>query len=290
MTTEILIEKVREELGSLDVPVEQAIAATIKIMQSVKATPAPQPSEEKFISRNITLVEYAALPLEEKSRYHDEAEEINQRWVEAQLKKHSAKWIMVVDGRVVRHGTTMKNFPNHEEIIALCNSTGKYPFVFFSPRVFAIEELATSWHTTKEPNDSYPALSINLLGNNNHVETEADLDTGAIDCYAPLEMLQANGIVKIQSGDVVRFSKHLGQTFFYFALPVWLELAVATNATRQCVTTVFCVVDWRSSPFTAINPNRTFLLGREVLFELQPRLVLDFAAKRTEVQFVEAAS
>jgi hypothetical protein len=288
MTTAILIEKLREELGTFDVPAEQAVAMAKEILQRAKA--APQPSEDKFISRNITLEEYAALPLEEKSRYHDEAEEINQRWVEAQLKKHSAKWIMVVDDQIVRHGTTMKNFPNHEEIIALCNSTGKYPFVFFSPRIFAIEELATSWHTTKEPNDAYPALSIKLLGNNNHVETEADLDTGAIDCYAPLELLQANGVVKIQSGDVVRFSKHLGQTFFYFALPVWLELAVETGTSRKCVTTVFCVVDWRNSPFAAINPNRTFLLGREVLFELKPRLTLDFAVRCTEVQFPKATS
>lgn len=210
MTTETLIEKVRKELGTLDVPVEQAIAATIKIMQSVKAAPAPSFSEEKFVGRNITLKEYAELPLEEKSRYHDEAEEINQRWVEAQLQKHNAKWIMVIDGQVVKYGATMKNFPNHEELVALCNSTGKYPFVFFNPRVFAIEELATSWHSTKEPNDAYPALSISLLGNNNHVETEADLDTGAIDCYAPLDLLQTNGIVKIQSEDVVRVSRHLG--------------------------------------------------------------------------------
>lgn len=35
MTTEILIEKVGAELGTLDVPVELAIAATVKIMQNV---------------------------------------------------------------------------------------------------------------------------------------------------------------------------------------------------------------------------------------------------------------
>jgi hypothetical protein len=145
---------------------------------------------------------------------------------------------MVVDGQVVSHGATLKNFPGREDIVKICERTGKYPFAFFSPRIFAIEELSNPWHTTKDAGDAYPALSISLLGNNNRVQTEADFDTGAVDCYAALEMLTQSGIIEVQPEDLVRMSKHLGQTFFYFTYPI----------------------------------------------------VLDFAARRTEVQFVEAAS
>lgn len=290
MTTDTLIKKVREEHGSLDAKSEQAVVMAMKIIENAKSAPIPPP-EGNFVGQNITLEEYAVLPREEKCRYHGEAEELNQRWVEAQLQQHQAKWLMVVDGKVVQHGATLKNFPDHDELIALCKGTGKYPFAFFSPRVFAIEEqLTTTWHITNAPNDFYPALSIKLSELNRHFETAAGLDTGAIDCYAALELLETNGIVKARDGDVVRIARHLGQSYVYFALPALLELVDKPGKTGQCLTTIFCVADWRNSPFTAINPTRTFLLGREILLELQPRLVLDFAARRTEVQYTEAAS
>lgn len=136
MTTEILIEKIREELGSLDVPVEQAIAATVKILQNTNA--ALPPAEEKFTGRNITLEEYKTLPREEKRRYHDDAEKSNWRWVENQLNRLNAKWLMVVDGKVLNHGSTLINFPDRQELVELCKRTGKYPFAFYSPSMFAI--------------------------------------------------------------------------------------------------------------------------------------------------------
>jgi hypothetical protein len=210
MTTQLLIEKVGEQIGPLHSQSDQAVAAAMKILRDAQTEPPAQPTDEKFSGRNITLEEYKALPREEKSRYHDEAEELNWRWVEKQLNSLQAKWIMVVDGQVVSHGATLKNFPGREDIVKICERTGKYPFVFFSPRIFAIEELSNPWHTTKDAGDAYPAF--------------------------------------------------------------------------------ICVNDWRNGPFIAINPARTFLLGRSVLLELQPRLVLDFAARRTEVQFVEAAN
>jgi hypothetical protein len=178
MTTQLLIEKVREQIGPLHSQSEQAVAAAMKILRGAQTEPPAQPTDEKFSGRNITLEEYKALPREEKSRYHDEAEELNWRWVQKQLNSLQAKWIMVVDGQVVSHGATLKNFPGREDIVKICERTGKYPFAFFSPRIFAIEELSNPWHTTKDAGDAYPALSISLLGNNNRVQTEADFDTG----------------------------------------------------------------------------------------------------------------
>jgi hypothetical protein len=183
MTTEVLIQKVRDELGVLDERSEQFVATLKKVLQGDGETSKPQPSQEKFVSRNITLEEYEALPRLEKRRYHDEAEKLNQRWVENQLNSLQAKWIMVADGQVVLHGATLDGYPEDEEFLALCAKTGKYPFLFVSPRVFAIEEHATLWHQTNEPGDAYPAVTIALKGNNNRFETEADLDTGAVDCF-----------------------------------------------------------------------------------------------------------
>jgi len=290
MTAEIVIDKVREKLGTLNAESERAVAAAIEILQNTTLAPKPPSSEEKFAGRNITLEEYKALPREGKSRYHDEAEAFNWPWVEKQLNALNAKWLMVVDSQVVSHGATLQNFPGREELLKICEKTGKYPFAFFSPRVFAIEELSTRWHLTKDGGDLYPALSIALRGDNTHLQTEADLDTGAEECYTDVEWLAQHGIVNVQPEDILRMSRHLGQPFFYFTYPMQLEMTDATEKSRQCQTAIICVNDWRSSPFTAINPTRTFLLGRSVLFKLQPRLVLDFDARCTEVQFKMAPS
>lgn len=290
MTGTVLIEKVREEFGTLEVPVEKVMAFAKKILERAQTETTRQQPEEKFISRNITLKEYVTLSLERKAQYQGDAETLNKQWIDNQLASLGAKWIMVVDGRVVRHGATLQHFPNHEELIALCQSTGKYPFAFFSSRVFAIEEINTSWHKTKDLGDVYPAVSIAVLGNQSRFETEADLDTGAVECYAGFELLSANNIVKVHNEDLAWASKHLGQPFFYFALPIKLELSNDAGERRQCQTTVLCVIDWWHSPFIAINPTRTFLLGRSVLFELRPRLVLDFDVRSTEVQFKTASS
>jgi len=290
MTTETLIQKVRDELGTLDAKSEEAVATAAKILHNAETIQTPQPSEEKFLSKNITLEEYVALPRPERRRYQDEAEKLNQRWVEKQFKKNNARWIMVVDGQVVGHGSTLQDFPDHDEILAVCESTGKYPFAFLSPSVFAIEEVPTKWHATQEHGDAYPALTITLYGNRNRFETEADLDTGAVDCYASLELLTASGVVKVQNEDFSWTSEHLTEPFVYFSLPLLLELKNEAGVSRQRRTAVICVEDWRNSPFVAINPDRTFLLGRSVLLSLQPRLTLDFSAKCTEVQFSEIES
>lgn len=288
MTTETVIDKVREKLGALNAEGEQAVAAAIEILQNTAIAPKTPSSEEKFTGRNITLEEYKTLPREEKRRYHDETEASNWHWVEKQLRNLQAKWLMVIDGKVVKHGATLQNFPDRQELIEICNRTGKYPFAFFNPNLFAIEELHTSWHATKDLGDVYPAVAIELSGNNNNIQIKADLDTGVADCYASLRLLTLSGIVDCTTEDVERSAKHLGRLFFYYTIPAWIELVDSKGKSNKCKRAIVCVDNWSESPFTAINPNRTFLPGRSVLFELRPRLILDFAAQRTEVEFAEA--
>jgi hypothetical protein len=290
MTTESLIQKVRDELGPLDAKSEQAVATAAKILQSAETLPSLQPSEEKFLSRNITLEEYVALPRPERRRYQDQAKKLNALWIEEQFKKLGAKWMMVINNRVVLHGPTLDNYPEDEEFLKLCQSTGKYPFVFLSKRVFDIEEESPTWHKTYQPNDLYPTVSMALSGYNHQLGVAADLDTGAMDCYGDLELFTTNGIIKIQLQEFEDTSEHLSRPFTYFTKRIWLELIDDNGIRRRKRATVICVDDWQNSPFVAVNPNRTFLLGRSVLLELQPRLTLDFAAKRTVVQFSEATS
>ncbi len=201
MNTAILIQKVREQVGALDERSVQLLTTAIKIMQDDIAKKTPPAPEDRFVSRNITMEEYRALSRPERRHYQDNAAELNRKWIDSQLKRLSADWIMVIDGQVINYGVTLDNYPEDEEIDALQQQTGKCPFVFFNSRIFDIEEQATIWHKTNKPNEDYPAVAIAIANNNTSMAVEADLDTGAIECYCDLRLLIANGIIKEQALD-----------------------------------------------------------------------------------------
>ncbi|MEK7728128.1 MAG: hypothetical protein AAB354_06905 [candidate division KSB1 bacterium] len=291
MTTETVIEKVRTQLGPLSAQAEQAVLATFKLMQNAGRFDMPiHVHEAKFVGENITLEEYVALPREERRRYLDDAEPPNQAWIENQLARLQARWIMVVDGQVVLHGASMQSYPEDEEFLKLCQGTGKYPFVFFHPLVHAIEENFAAWHKTIEPGDAYPAVALALANGSNHLALAADVDTGAVHSFCDLDLLKTSGVIEIVPYQSERYAQHLSRPYIYFTKRVTLELADENGKKQHTRVTISCVQDWQSSPFVTVNPARKFLLGRQVLFELRPRLTLDFAARCTEVQFSETTN
>jgi len=290
MTTEILVQQVRDELGVIDDRSEQFVATLKKVLQRADEASKLHPSEEKFVSQNMSMEAYRSLPRPERRHYQSDAEKLNQRWIEKQFKNLNANWMIVLDGAVVKHGSTLGDYPPERDIRQLQQKTGKCPFVFFSKFLLAIEEYPTSWHRTKESTDFYPALAVNILGRNSLFETEADLDTGAVECYGDLELLLDNGVINLDSDDLEHHSSHLSKSFVYFAKEVLIELVDATNTSHQCRTTIICVDNWRDSPFIAINPMRTVLVGRRVLLDLHPHLILDFDARCTEVEFKKVMS
>jgi len=290
MTTEVLVQQVRDELGVIDERSEQFVATLKKVLQRADKASKPHPSEEKFVSQNMSMEAYRSLPRPERRHYQSDAEKLNQRWIEKQFKNLNANWIIVLDGTVVKHGATLGDYPSEQDIRQLQQKTGKCPFVFFSKFLLAIEEHPTSWHQTKESTDFYPALAVKISSASKLFETEADLDTGAVECYGDLELLRDNGVINLDHDDLEYHSSHLSRSFAYFAKEVFLDLVDATDTSHQCRTTIICVDDWRNSPFVAINPARTLLVGRRVLLDLRTRLVLDFDGRFTEVEYKKAVS
>jgi len=160
ITPEGILEKVRQRLGALAGNAEQAIAEALAILNESRQT-FPQQTAEKFVSVNVSVAQYEAWSPEERFQYLDNAEEANTDWIEQQFQKLNAAWMMVIDGQVVAHNADFQKLLREHEFEALCEKSGKYPFVFFSPRLFLIEE-ATGWHTTYDPADSYPVIKVNL--------------------------------------------------------------------------------------------------------------------------------
>lgn len=291
MTTANVIQKVRSRLGKLDEGGEQIIAVALEILKEAEGLqPARAAEAESFVSRNISMEEYELLPPHEKLRYQDEAEELNQDWVLNWLRKSRVKWLMVVDGQVVSQGKDLDDYPEDEAFFKFCQELGKYPFIFFSPTVFAIEEGATQWHATDDPADAYPTLPLKISENGGNFATEADFDTGAVECYCSTELLLKHNLISTEAKRFLKTSRHLSQPYVYFSTRLWLELADTNDASRRQRTTIICVNDWHQSPFVTINPRRTFLLGRKLLLNLRPRVTLDFDARQSEVEFKEQVS
>lgn len=68
MTAAMLIKKVREELGSLDVEAEKAVAIMFRILQSEQAAGLSQPTATNFLEHNRSSEKNGAHDKREKAR------------------------------------------------------------------------------------------------------------------------------------------------------------------------------------------------------------------------------
>ncbi|MDZ7360833.1 MAG: hypothetical protein ONB46_08920 [candidate division KSB1 bacterium] len=280
ITHEGILEKVRQRLGSLDDKAEQAVMETIAVLNESSS----QAPDESFVSANVSVAQYTAWSPEERFQYLNNAEKVNAHWVEQRLQELNAAWLMVIDGQVVAHDEDFQNLPKKQEFKALCQKHGKYPFVFFNPRLFMIEE-TTTWHATKEPNDAYPTVAVKLGGDSNEARLKADFDTGATHAYIDLNFLLRSGLLTIEVDDYERESLHLNRRFRFFAKLLQFSVHDQNGKSKEAEVYTFCIKNWHKSPFVAINPNRTALIGRGLFHKLSPVVHLDFASRRTEIEF-----
>jgi hypothetical protein len=284
VTQEAVLEKVRQRLGTLDNKAEKAVAEAIAILHESRQT-LPQKMEEPFVSANVSVAQYVAWSPEERFQYLNNAEKVNASWVDRQFQKLNAAWLMVIDGQVVAHDADVDNLPRAQEFKDLCQKYhGKYPFVFFHPKLFMIEE-TTAWHATKEPDDAYPTVVVKLRGERNEATPVADFDTGATRAYIDLNFLLQHGLLTIEAEDYEQRSEHLSRGFSFFAKPLRFSVQDQNGKLKETESVAFCIKHWHASPFVAINPNRAALVGRRLFHKLAPIVHLDFAARQTEIEF-----
>jgi len=225
----------------------------------------------------------AKMSLEERSQLLEALERRNYRWLESQCAKLGAHWLVVVDGQVLAFGGPgLQGLEIDRRIEDVGRQTGKYPLVFIHPMALALEE--TPWHPTTVSGDFYPTLSI-ILRNGSAQETlVADFDTGAYGCFADGEWLAQQGLISLQTGERIRRAYHLNMPYAYLVRTLTVAL-IADSQQREASQDVLCVLNWLQSPFVAINPNRTALVGRDLCLALQPivTLTLNFANRTTSL-------
>lgn len=232
----------------------------------------------QFIGENLTLEEYESLPLEERGLLNLRLKEKNHHWLQKKFSALKAAWLVVVDGEVIDSGKSLKDEPMPPQILKICRNTGKFPFVFINDAFLAIEESASTWHETNEPEDFYPTLPISLSSTRNTVGVISDFDTGAARTFAAYDFLLAENLIQPEIGDTHKASRHLNQPYFYVTKFVRFKLS-SLNVDAK----IYCVLNWQMSPFVAINPNRIALIGRDILLKLKPKVLLDFQKRQTEI-------
>lgn len=235
----------------------------------------------------ISFEEYLAMPLEERHAIQISAYEKYSKWIEQELERHQARWILVCGGKVIESSPTLRDYPRREKVRLVGEQCGLMPFVFV--RGPMIEE--SIW-TVLPYNDSYPTLPIIVAAENENPSnlkangwliTDADLDTGSPDVLIDYDRLVEKGIIASQNVDEVHTHSHLERQYHFHILPILIGVMTETDKIIMGVIDVFCVRDWAKSSLILVNRSRQALIGRNLLYEIPLRIELDGRKRTTQI-------
>jgi len=160
VTKQDILNEVERQMGLLDEEAKRAVSAALDLVLPTAPPPgAPAPSQPALAwqGENPPFEEMAKLDVDERSRIIQELEDRNLAWLQARCEELKAGWLLVIDGQVLRCGSTLVNYLQEAELDALSQQTGKFPLIYVHPRLLGIEEI-TSWHATSYPGDFYPTI------------------------------------------------------------------------------------------------------------------------------------
>jgi hypothetical protein len=256
---------------------------TVSSAQSRADKTAIQSRLLQFVGENLTLEEFEHLSLKERAMLQRRLKKQNYDWLQKKFSELGAAWLVVVDSKVITSGKSLKTEPMPPQLVKISRRTGKFPFVFVNDDFLAIEESGSAWHSTTDPGDYYPTLPIILGARSDVVEVVGDFDTGANPSFVDYDFLLAQNLIMPVVGEFPKTSHHLNRSYEYVAKFLRFRLSSKEDETRVLETKICCVLDWHTSPFVKINPNRVALIGRDIMLELKPRVLLDFEKCQTEI-------
>ncbi|MDW8030077.1 MAG: hypothetical protein RMK94_16995 [Armatimonadota bacterium] len=278
MTKEEIVAEVEKVIGPLDERTKQAIELAMKLIEQ-RTEPT---CELQWQGENPSFEEASKLSPKERGQILQALERRNRTWLEQKLKELKARWLLVIDGEILRYGTTLTEQLTDEELMSICHKWGKLPLLFMPLR--PIEE-TSRWYLTIYENDAYPTVALRVLSDSITCDFIADFDTGASEVYLDADVLERQGIIQITFADPIYESIHLGQPFEYVVKSIRLALLDENGLPNETTMFSVCVFNWHQSPFVAINPNRVALVGRDLCLSLQPQINLDFSQHQTTIRW-----
>ena len=267
--------------------VEKRLASVRGKKNGTPRIPAPSPAPVARDLFAISFGEYLAMSRAEREAIDILAYKRYSNWIEPELNRHDARWILVCGGKVIESGPTLRSYPRSEKLLAVGKQYGLIPFVFLRGPI--IEE--SIW-TVLPFNDSYPTLPIIVAAENENplnlkanalVIDDADFDTGSTDVMLDYAQLLENKIISEQVIEKLHIHSHLNREFYYYSR--WVRIGVITENDEMIsgIIEVLCIQDWDKSPLVAVNRSRQALVGRNLLYELPLRIQLDGRKRTTQI-------
>lgn len=211
--------KVIEQLNPADLAILQEQIHLTQHPASVKDYTETMQRDEFFM---LPFKEYLALSDEEREHIQLSIYQSQEKWIDAELERRGAEWILVCGGEVVESSETLRNYPSREKLMALGEERGFVPFVFV--RMPLIEE-ESAWAALPHV-DFYPTLSI-IIGSRecpaeklveSGIACLADFDSGSPHLFLNYDMLLSHNIIDRQLIDQAHFREHLGQLYQFHVL------------------------------------------------------------------------
>jgi hypothetical protein len=300
MSHETMLETIKAELENADAAILQSILETLRqakpssaelpaavggqVLRRASTTKALASEKSlKFVGENAPFDPNRTFSFKERAAEKRHLKAQNREWLLQKFKDLKAAWLMVVDGQVIASGATLSDYPTPEQLLAVCHRTGKFPFLFINEMIMVIEESGSTWHLTNIPHDFYPTVPIKIRSDKATTAIVGDLDTGAIPTFVDYDFLVDQNLIQPQAPEETDNAQHLGQVYDYLTRSIVIEIVFPSREVRSLEIPIACVIDWQNSPFVAINPSRVALLGRAVLLELKPRILLDFDKQESKL-------
>ncbi len=271
--------RVLDHLGPRELAVvEERLAARKQV--------AEQPPEVAADFFKLPFDDYLAMTREERDAIALRAYQTLGAWIDAELEKRNAEWMLVCGGQVIESSPTLRNYPSREKLMQIGRQRRLVPFVFV--REPLIEE--SGWSALAR-DDFYPTIRLTVAAPSAMVEhlpaagieITADFDSGSPNLLVDYDQMLSQQIVDYQPIDLAHFRSHLGQAYRFHVLPLLIGVRSEDGVVTAREFQALCVLDWRQTPLCLINTNREALAGRNLLIEFPLRLELDGARRVTRL-------
>jgi hypothetical protein len=279
---EVGLDQVLKVLDQLS-PEDLAVVQERLEERKNRAANAPCAPDDVFALR---FDDYIARSDDERETVQLRAYQEHQAWIDTELERRGAEWLLVCGGEVLDASASLKDYPSREKLMDIGARRGCVPFVFV--REPLVEEAAWS---SLEDDDVYPTVDLTLAAmgtarqdlSATGVSVVADFDTGSPGLFVDFDQMLARKVISVQPIDQAHFRPHLGRLYRFHVMPLLVGVNDETGACAIRHFSVLCVRDWAHSPMCRVNPQREALAGRNLLLEFPLRIELDGQTRTTRV-------
>lgn len=246
-------EKLLDELVERAKPYVRASLA--EWLDQILEQPASMASSEHPFF--LTFKEFVKLSEDEQSAWRHRILDLEKDWLDAELAKRNAEWILVIGGKIVRWSSSLEKLPKKNEVYRLAKSRGVAPFIFVKD--ILIEELGGEYSKSSawskiSLSDFYPTITL-YIGNSNWTDEQivlkgkhvvADFDTGCpVLIFDEAEMDETI----LSDMELQLSSLHLNQPYDYRVSKVKVAVLTKDGKLKAMPFLIRLVRKWRKSPF-----------------------------------------